>query len=515
MGNNQNINSSNLNNVQSEINTVWKEMDGNQLVFDFRNMLASFVGEKNGISNAELYKYIGRAQVAFETAVKQRGLGMMEWTELPFNQAEVVADIKEFASEVQSNYDNFVVLGIGGSALGASVIFDSLCHYNHNLLSKEKRCGVPKFFVEDNVDPDRLNALLDCIDLSKTMFNVVTKSGTTTEILAEFMAMYERVKCVVGEDNVDKHFVFTTDNEKGILNEFAKGKEIKIFRIPSGVGGRFSVLSPVGLLPACVLGVDIDTLLDGAGDMTLKCLNGLSDDFVKELKEINKNPHNCCEDLIENLCDCKDFYGKKNMNNFNNFNPALVKAILEFIVYKNGKSIVIIMPYVQKLKAFSFWYAQLLGESLGKKFDLNGNVVNVGFTPVCALGVTDQHSQQQLYVEGKDDKIVTFIKVNQFESKFSTPSNFTGIDKLDYISNVEFGNLMNIECCATTFALTKNERLNNSIIIEKLDAYALGQLFAMAMYEIVFLGQMLNVNAFDQPGVEDGKKATLKMLSKN
>ena len=507
---NQNTSNSNYNNEQSVTNATVDGGQGNQLIFDYRNMLAGFVGKKNGITNDELDKYIEMANIACENVVKQNNGEMMGWVDLPFNQTEIVENIKQFANEVRGNFDNFVVLGIGGSALGASVIFDSLCHYNHNLLSKEKRCGVPKFFVEDNVDPDRLEALLDCIDLTKTMFNVVTKSGTTTEILAEFLTMYDKVKNEVGEDNVDKHFVFTTDDEKGLLNEFAKGKQIKTFNIPSGVGGRFSVLTPVGLLPASILGVNIDLLLKGAGDMTLRCKSGLNDNFVEGLKSINKNPQNCCESLIDTFCSCEPECSGKYKNNFN---PALVKALLEFVAYKKGKNIIVTMPYVQKLKAFSFWYAQLLGESLGKKLDLNGNVVNVGITPVSALGVTDQHSQQQLYVEGVDDKVVTFIKANEFASNISTPNNFTGNAKLDYIANVKFANLINIECCATTFALTKNARLNNTIIIEKLNAYSLGQLFAMAMYEIAFFGQMLNVNAFDQPGVEDGKKATLKMLS--
>ena len=446
-------------------------MAKNDLKFDFNNMMADVIGD-SGISEKELLKYNDFMNDVHIKAENSKGQGMMGWTELPYNQNELVKEMMVYAKKIRENFDYFVVFGIGGSALGAQVIFDALCHYNHNILPKDKR-NAPMFFVEDNVDPDRMNALLDVIDIKKTMFNIVTKSGATTETLSQFLIVYKLLKRALGEEEANKHIVFTTDSNKGYLREIAKQKNIKCYDVPSNVGGRFSVLSPVGLLPACVLGIDIEDLLMGARVMSEKCTKSTN-------------------------------------------NPALMKALLEFIAYKKRNvNIFVTMPYAQSLKSFSAWYAQLLGESLGKKLSRDNEIVNEGPTPVSALGVTDQHSQQQLYIEGPLDKVVTFISVNNFKTDIITPSNNLNISDLDYICNLNLGKLITIENTATRYALSKNGRINNTISIPQVNAFYLGQLFMLCMYEILYLGEMLNVNAFDQPGVEDGKIATFAMLNKN
>lgn len=444
-------------------------MKNNTLIFDYNNMMADVIGD-NGITTDELGGFFPLAKKVHAQMEKEKGKNMMEWTSLPYLQDDLVQEMMTYAKSIRRECEYFVVLGIGGSALGTSVIFDALCHMNHNMVSRDKRNG-PMFFVEDNVDPDRFNALLDVIDIKKTMFNVVSKSGTTTEVMSQFLIVYELLKRAIGEEEANKHLVFTTDKKKGYLMQIAKQQGIKCYVIPDGVGGRFCVLSPVGLLPACVLGVDVKELLRGAKDMEERCK-----DFEK--------------------------------------NPAIMKALLEYITYKKGMCMDVVMPYAQSLKSFSAWYAQLLAESLGKRYDTQGNIVNVGLTPVCALGVTDQHSQQQLYIEGPNDKVVTFISVNNYRSDVITPSNNLGLDDLDYICNMNLGKLMHTENTATKYALSKNGRLNNTIILPQVNAYYLGQLFTLCMYEIVYLGYMLNINAFDQPGVEDGKIATFAMLNK-
>lgn len=446
-------------------------MANNNLVFDYNNMMADVIGD-NGITEDEIMQFSKLAKTAHEACESKKGNGMMGWADLPYNQTELVKEMSAFGKQVRNNFDYFVVLGIGGSALGASVIFDALCHYNHNLLPKDKR-NAPMFFVEDNVDPDRMNALFDVIDIKKTMFNVVTKSGATTETLSQFVIVYDMLKRALGEEDVNKHFVFTTDQKKGYLVEIAKQKNIKCYTVPEGVGGRFSVLSPVGLLPATVLGVDIEDLLMGARFMEDKCT------------KVDKN-------------------------------PALMKALLDYIAYKKrGMNIFVTMPYAQSLKSFSAWYAQLLGESLGKKLNNKNEVVNVGLTPVSALGVTDQHSQQQLYIEGPMDKVITFISVNYFKTDIISPSYNFGIQDLDYICNLNLAKLTRTENKATRYALSKNGRINNTIYIPQVNAYYLGQLFMLFMLEIAYLGEMLEVDAYNQPGVEDGKIATFAMLNKN
>ncbi|MBO5926928.1 MAG: glucose-6-phosphate isomerase, partial [Clostridia bacterium] len=230
--------------------------------FDYNNMTSKYVGEKEGISEDQINKNLNFAKTAFDRFTKIRGSGMTGWADLPYNQSDIINDIIETANNIRKNFKYFVVLGIGGSALGPSAVFQALCHLHHNDLPDDKR-NAPKFYVEDNVDPERMSALLDVIDVESTMFNVVTKSGATSETMAQYLIIMDILKAKFGE-NAKNHIIATTSSEKGNLIKIAKKEGLKTFYIPDGVGGRFSELCPVGLLPACVLGVDIEEMLKGA-----------------------------------------------------------------------------------------------------------------------------------------------------------------------------------------------------------------------------------------------------------
>ena len=321
--------------------------------FDYNNMMKEYVGDE-GISQSDLTKIRPIIQKAYDSVQNNRGKGMTQWMDLPYSQAEVVDEIMSFAKSVRKKFDNFVVLGIGGSALGPMAVFQALCHLRHNELPKSKR-KAPKFYVEDNVDPERMTALLDVLKLEKTMFNVITKSGSTSETMSQHLIIMDLLKKAFG-DKAKEHIVATTSQDKGNLIKIAKQEGLKTFYIPDGVGGRFSELCPVGLLPAAVLGINIKELLRGAASMDRRCK-------VKNYKR----------------------------------NPALMAAALQYICINKGKNISVMMPYADSLKLMADWYCQLWGESLGKAVDLDGNTVYVGQTPVKALGVTDQHSQVQLY----------------------------------------------------------------------------------------------------------------------
>ncbi|MBR1746976.1 MAG: glucose-6-phosphate isomerase, partial [Clostridia bacterium] len=340
--------------------------------FDYNNMTADYV--TGGITEAELKAKKAAAKKAFEEVKSGRGQNMMGWTELAYNQKEVVEDIIVTAKDIRKKYDYFVVLGIGGSALGPMAVFQALCHLHHNELPKSKR-KAPKFYVEDNVDPERMAALLDVIDVKKTMFNVITKSGSTSETMSQYLIINDILKRELGSDAA-AHMIATTSETKGNLIKIAKKDGLKTFFIPDGVGGRFSELCPVGLLPAAVLGIDIKSMLKGAAFMDKKCHNA----------DASKN-------------------------------PALMAALLQYIAMEKGCNISVMMPYADSLKLMADWYAQLWGESLGKAVDLDGKTVNVGQTPVKALGVTDQHSQVQLYTEGPFDKVITLIGVDAYRKE--------------------------------------------------------------------------------------------------
>ncbi|MDR2634461.1 MAG: glucose-6-phosphate isomerase [Clostridiales bacterium] len=446
-------------------------MEKAMIKFDYNNMMSEFVG-RHGIKREEVGAVNSKAQEAFYDIGRERGKGMLGWTELPYNQEDVVKDILETAVAVRAKFENFVVLGIGGSALGPTAVFTALCHFRYNDLPAEKRGG-PKFFVEDNVDPERMNALLDVIDADKTCFNVITKSGATSETMSQYLIISAILKERLGDKYAD-NIIATTSAQKGNLIKIAKDEGFKTFYIPEGVGGRFSELCPVGLLPAAVLGIDIASLLEGAAAMDEKCSSPV-----------------CTK------------------------NPALMAAVLQYIAMeKKNANISVMMPYSDALKYFADWYCQLWGESLGKATDKSGEKVYAGQTPVKSLGVTDQHSQVQLYVEGPFDKVVTFITVEKFRNDVAIPAGAEGFPDVNFLCGHTLGELINTERKATEFALTKAGRMNGTIILPEINAYTIGQLIMFFQLETAYCGALLNIDTFNQPGVEEGKNAAYALFER-
>lgn len=441
------------------------------ITFDYNNMMSDYIGEEQGITDNELRMTRNAALEAYSYFKLNRGTGMMGWAELPYNQDEIVKDILRTAKIVRRNCESFVVLGIGGSALGPMAVFQALCHLRHNELGKRQR-KAPKFYVEDNVDPERMASLLDILDLDKTVFNVITKSGSTSETMSQYLIIMDMLKARYG-DKAAEHIIATTDREKGNLIKLAKKEGFKTFYVPDGVGGRFSELCPVGLLPAAVLGIDIKELLRGARQMDRHCRKS---DFKS--------------------------------------NPALVVAALSYISIKKGKNISVMMPYADSLKLMADWYCQLWAESLGKAVDNDGNPVYAGQTPVKALGVTDQHSQIQLYTEGPFDKVVTFIGVDKYRAEVKIPGGCEDIPSVAFLSGHTMNELIAAEMYATEYALTKNHRPNARITLPEVNANTIGQLMFFFMLQTAYTGAMLNINTFNQPGVEEGKNATYALLGR-
>lgn len=443
-----------------------------RLRVDYTNATDKYLGKK-GFSAKQLDKLKPLAEKAHAYVADNRGKDelFMGWTELPYNQDEIVADILETANKVREKFDTFVVLGIGGSALGPTMAFNALCHLHYNDLPKEKRNG-PRFFVEDNVDPVRMQALLDVIDVKTTCFNVISKSGATSETMTQYLIVSDLLK-KAGAD-LKEHLIFTTDAARGnlvkISNELGG---VKSYVLPDGVGGRFSELCPVGLLPAAVLGVDIKAMLAGAAYM-------------------------------DELCKSNDFRA----------NPALLSAVLQYAAMKDGKNVGVMMPYSDNLRFVSDWYAQLWAESLGKNVTLHGKPCNAGQTPVKALGVTDQHSQVQLYTEGPYDKIVTFLSVDKYATPFPIPEGCENIPDVGFLGGHTMEELIQAENKATAYALTKAGRLNYTVTLPEVNEFTLGQLLYFFELQTAYTGAMLDVDTYNQPGVEAGKKATFALLGK-
>ena len=438
---------------------------------DYTNMTDKYIAKGISAKTLDAHKKLAKTAHAYVAENRGKDELFMGWTELPYNQDTIVADILNTAKLVRRKFDNFVVLGIGGSALGPIMAFNALCHLHYNDLPKSKRKG-PKFFVEDNVDPVRMKELLDVIDVTKTCFNVISKSGATSETMAQYLIISDLLK--KAGVSIKENVIFTTDAKKGNLVKISKTLGgVKSYVLPDGVGGRFSELSPVGLLPAAVLGIDIKALLKGAAYM-------------------------------DKLCKTADL--RKN--------PALLCATLQYIAMNDGKNIGVLMPYSDNLKYVSDWYAQLWAESLGKNETLDGNPCNVGQTPVKALGVTDQHSQVQLDTEGPDDKVITFLSVDKYQEAMPIPHGCKDIPDVSFLGGHTMEELIQAENKATAHALTMAGRLNYTLHLPEINAFTLGELLFLFELQTAYTGAMFNINTFNQPGVEAGKKATFALLGK-
>lgn len=446
-----------------------KEM---RIRLDLNNMFDTYVGQGHGITMEDVNALVPRLADAHAAIVKNRGVDMMGWMDMPYVQDDIVRDMIDTAESIRGKFDAFVVLGIGGSALGPIAIQFALNHMNWNELSAEKRNGYPKFYVEDNVDPERLTSLFEIIDVEKTAFNVITKSGATSETMSQYLIIRDKLMEKLGKNYAD-HLYFTTDAAKGNLIKIAEAEGIKRFTIPDGVGGRFSEICPVGLFPAAVCGIDIKVILAGCAYMD----------------EICKNP-----DIRQN--------------------PGMFGAATKYAAMQKGKNISVCMPYVDCLKYMGDWYAQLWAESLGKKFDRQGNVVNVGQTPVKSLGVTDQHSQVQLYAEGPFDKFITFIGVDRYRVEMPIPHGYEDIPDVAFLGGHTQNELIRAEQLATEFALLKQGKMNRTITLPEVNAFTIGELMYMFMMEVAYCGELMNIDAYDQPGVEEGKNATYALLGR-
>lgn len=426
-----------------------------RLIFDFNNAMAGMVGE-HGFSRADIDDAKQMVDSAFDTV---DGREMTGWRDLPEGQEDIVADIIATAQDIRSRFDNFVVLGIGGSALGPIAVYEALAMGDAGI----------NLFVEDNVDPERLVRVFGKLDLSKTMFNVITKSGKTSETMAQMMAAADMLKNAGLK--LKDHIIATTDAVGGNLVKIVEKEGLKSFVIPAGVGGRFSELCPVGLLPASVCGFDIRAMLKGAADM-------------------------------ERICTRREN------------NPAATYAMLHVLGMKRGMNISVMLPYADSLKFMSDWYAQLWAESLGKRKGLNGSDVYAGQTPVKSVGVTDQHSQVQLYTEGPFDKIITFLRVEKFRSDMDIPNAFEYVEDIAFLGGKTFAQLLEAERSATEYALMKAGRPNITITLTEVDAYSVGALLYFFEMATAYAGEMLGINTYDQPGVEEGKLATFALMGK-
>lgn len=384
-------------------------------------------------------------------------------------------DLLSLREEAKS-YDAVISIGIGGSYLGNQVLFDLFCGPYWNQLTKEERHGYPQvYFAGQNVDPVSLIELFSCISREaghiqgrrmQVLFLVISKSGTTIEPVTAVRGLKKLLA-----DVCDIHLMAITDKEKGRIRPLAEERHFPCFTVPDGIGGRFSIFSQVGLVFASLAGIDIDI-----------------ESFLKGAQ------------MAEEACQSEDMKE----------NPALLLAALKYIATKEyGITAEVIMPYGDKLRSFGWWYAQLLGESLGKKYDMQGNVVYNGRIPVASVGTTDMHSLTQEHQQGQKNKLIQFISVKNPPYDLSVLCDEKGVSGM-----VPMSRMLDAARRANEEALANEGRMSCHISIKELTPFHVGALMYFFFLTIAYEGAMENVNAFDQPGVEDYKKILHEDLRK-
>ena len=438
----------------------------------YRNVMSDAIGEE-GLSPAELDAMGERIGRVVGTVESERRDGGHRYRDLPY-QADTLAAVKA-AARPHRKAKNLVVLGIGGSALGNIALQSALNSPVYNLLPTAKRKG-PRLFVLDNIDPVLVRSVLDLIgpELAQTCVNVISKSGETAETASQFLIVRDLLRRRLGADQARERFVVTTDPEKGTLRDIVDAEGYASLPVPPGVGGRFSVLSAVGLFSAAVCGIKVDRLLAGAASM----------DKPVGRTDLRKNP------------------------------AAMLAAVL-YLFYQRGKRLHVMLPYSNQLKDLADWYRQLWAESLGKREALDGREVFVGPTPIKALGATDQHSQVQLYREGPNDKVIVFVEVESFDRPMPIPSRGCPAEVLEYLGGADLGELLVREKQATEHALVASRRPCLTIRLPAITPETVGQFIYLWEAATTIAGELFGVNAYDQPAVELGKVGTFALMGRS
>jgi glucose-6-phosphate isomerase len=448
-----------------------------QLELDVTGLMEAGAGPA-GVSEAELDRLAERAAEAVDITLGKRERGEIGFLDLP-DQRDVARQAMDMARALPPEIDTMVVLGIGGSSLGPRALYSALSRPFDGL--RERSPGMPRrLLFADNVDPVTMAGLLTVCPPERTLFNVVTKSGGTAETAAQLLVVYDRLENALGPERMKRHLVVTTDPQQGALRRLASELGLASFAIPGNVGGRFSVLSAVGIVPAAVAGLDVIGLLDGAARMRDRVATG------ETCRELRKN-------------------------------PALLLAALLYLHHtERGRPMTVMMSYVDALYDSADWFRQLWAESLGKACDVDGNEVNVGPTPIAARGATDQHSQLQLYAEGPADKVFLFLSTRERGVDLTMPASRPAQEpEYRYLAGRTMTELIDAEMRGTVASLLGRGRPCATLMMERVSAAALGELLLLLEAATAFAGPLYRVDPYDQPGVEEAKRLAYGALGRD
>jgi glucose-6-phosphate isomerase len=431
------------------------------ITYDHRNMLRPSVG-LHGADADFGEKHSPQASAAKRTILAGWKSGAQGWLGCPDDKT-LVKDVVALAKR-KSSFDTCLVLGIGGSDLGARAGYEALRH--------TAKGGMKLVFAGGNTDPDELRDTLASLDWSRTLINIISKSGDTIEPMSAFLIAREILIKAVGQKRHAQHIVATTDAERGALRKMAKRFGYDTLPVPNNIGGRFSVLTAVGLFPLACAGIDIKAMLVGAGKIRTAFAKGKTAG-----------------------------------------DGASVFALHQYLAdTERRQNIHVLMPYSSRLRELGQWYRQIWAESLGKKTNLAGDTIHAGPTPIAALGATDQHSQIQLYNEGPNNKTVTFIKVAKFDSALKVPESAGLVPGLKFLSGTKLQKIIHAELAGTAESLRSNKRPNGTLTIPEVSPEAVGALFMFFEIATAMAGYLYGINPYDQPGVEEGKAIARRLL---
>ena len=421
---------------------------------DVNGMMAEAIADR-GVSRDEVDALAGEAGDAARTLQARRAAGELPFLDLS-QQQQVLKQITTLAAAVREQLDTLVVLDVGGSAPGIRALLDAL------------GAGGMRVLLADNIDPWTFGHLLDEIDLTRSAFNVVSRSGETAETLAQFLIVRDLLLRTLGAIDYKDHIIVTTDGEAGELRQIVNDEGFRDLIAPPGASGRFSILNAVSLFPAAAAGIRIADLLAGAVWMDARTQSPA----VWE-------------------------------------NPALLLATLLYLAAtRRERNVVVFMPYCDRLHSLAAWFTQLWAESLGKKQDLIGRQVRSGQTPMAARGATDQHAMLQLLLDGPHDKVVILLRVEDHEREIAIPAGYGDLDGVGYLGGHGLGELLNDEQRATELALQKQQRMVITLTLPQLNAFTMGQLCYLFATAALLAGTLHGVNPLDQPAIEEGKRLT-------
>lgn len=433
--------------------------------YDYLNMMRARVGGE-GVPAEELHAVAGRLEQAREALSKRRKDGSLGFFDIPASRPSQ-RRMRDLLSGLDKEVHTLVMVGIGGSSLGGQATLKAL-----KGLKKTRARTFKVVFAGDATDPQAVEDAIASVDWNRAAVNVVSKSGGTLEPMAVFLLFRDLLARAVGKKKAAGRVICTTGEKGSSLRVIAEREGYETLPVPENVGGRFSVLTEAGMFAAMAAGVDVAGLWKGA-------------------REENDR-----------------FWKRPPLQNV----PMLYAALQERL-YRSGKRITVLMPYAERLSLVGAWQAQLWAESLGKRADRKGRAVHVGPTPVAAVGPADQHSQIQLWQEGPNDKSITFVEVDRFAADQRLPEPYPDIADTAFFAHRRMTEVVHAERLGTAEALADARRPNGTLYLPDLSAASLGAFYQMMMCATAVMGELLDVNAFDQPGVEAGKRHIKRLLS--